>query len=285
MPDDNTQRMYVWFDALNIYQSGIGFGWDEKMYKKWWPADVHVIGKGISRFHTVYWPAFLLSAELSLPKEIFIHGYITIDGQKMSKSIDNVIDPNEIIEQYGSDAFRYYFIREVPTLDDGDYSAHKMLEIYNAHLGGGLGNLVARVTSMNEKYFQGRVEKVFNVDPFKTKEIFSKYDQFMESYRFDEAVKTAWQLVDAANKYVDDNKPWALAKTDQEKLAMVLYNLLEVIRLSAVLLEPIIPESTQKIFDILGLSAPQARSREWGVLSTDAIIKSGDILFPRVENK
>src|SRR3989344_3805937 len=150
VPGDNTQRMYVWFDALNIYQSGIGFGWDEEEYKKWWPADVHVIGKGISRFHAVYWPAFLLSAGLGTPKSIFVHGYFTVNGQKMSKTLGNVIDPFELIHKYGADALRYYFLREIPSSADGDFSERRFKELYNADLANGLGNLVARVAKLAE---------------------------------------------------------------------------------------------------------------------------------------
>ena len=143
VPNDPTQRMYVWFDALNIYQSGIGFGWDDAMYKKWWPADVHVIGKGISRFHAVYWPAFLLSAGLPTPKALFVHGYFTVNGQKMSKTLGNVIDPTELINKYGADPLRYYFLREIPPAADGDFSERRFKELYNADLANGLGNLVA----------------------------------------------------------------------------------------------------------------------------------------------
>ena len=150
VPSDPTQRIYVWFDALNIYQSGIGFGWDEKTYSKWWPADVHVIGKGIIRFHAVYWPAFLLSAKLKLPKTIFVHGYLTVEGQKMSKTVGNVIDPNELIKKYGTDALRYYLLREIPPFDDGDFSERRFKELYNADLANGLGNLVARVAKLAE---------------------------------------------------------------------------------------------------------------------------------------
>lgn len=138
VPDDSTQRIYVWFDALNIYQSGIGFGWNEKNYNKWWPADLHIIGKGITRFHAVYWPAFLLSAKLSLPKQIFVHGYLTVNGQKMSKTLGNVVDPIEMIEKFGVDAIRYYLLREIPAYDDGDFSERRLVELYNSDLANGL---------------------------------------------------------------------------------------------------------------------------------------------------
>ena len=151
VPGDPNQRIYVWFDALNIYQSGIGFGWNDEEYNKWWPADTHVIGKGIIRFHAVYWPAFLLSAGLKLPKRIFAHGYITAEGKKMSKTIGNVIDPNTYIDRYGTDALRYYLLREIPSYTDGDFSDRRFKDIYNADLANGLGNLVARIARLAEK--------------------------------------------------------------------------------------------------------------------------------------
>ncbi|KKR48500.1 MAG: Methionine-tRNA ligase [Candidatus Levybacteria bacterium GW2011_GWA2_40_16] len=148
---DDSQRIYVWFDALNIYQSGIGFGWDDAKYKKWWPADVHVIGKGIIRFHAIYWPAILLSSGLKLPKTLFVHEYFTVNGQKMSKTIGNVIDPIELIEKHGADPLRYYFLAKFSPFQDGDFSEDKFKEVYNADLANGLGNLVARVARLCEK--------------------------------------------------------------------------------------------------------------------------------------
>src|SRR3989344_1445248 len=145
VPGDPNSRLYVWLDALNIYQSGVGFNWDKEKYKKWWPADIHVIGKGITRFHAVYWPAFLLSAKLKLPKSIFVHGYFTINGQKMSKTLGNVINPADLIEKNGADALRYYLLAKFQPFTDGDFSEQKLKDVYNADLANGLGNLVARV--------------------------------------------------------------------------------------------------------------------------------------------
>src|SRR3989304_7173580 len=151
VPGDPKQIIYVWFDALNIYQSGIGFGWDDKTYNKYWPANLTVIGKGILRFHAVYWPAILKSAGLSLPGALFIHGYLTVEGQKMSKTVGNVVDPMEIIKNYSSDSVRYYLLREIPSYNDGDYSERRFKEVYNADLANGLGNLIARVAKLWEK--------------------------------------------------------------------------------------------------------------------------------------
>ena len=159
VPGDNTQRIYVWFDALNIYQSGIGFGRDEEKYNKWWPADVHVIGKGIIRFHAVYWPAFLLSAGLKLPKKIFVHGYYTVNGQKMSKTLGNVYDPVPLLEKYGADPLRYYFLAKTPPFTDGDFSEEKFVEAYNSDLANGLGNTVSRIVGLISKYCDGKIPK------------------------------------------------------------------------------------------------------------------------------
>ena len=186
VPGDDKQRIYVWFDALNIYQSGIGFGWDEEKYTKWWPADVHVIGKGIIRFHAVYWPAFLLSAGLKLPKKIFVHGYYTVNGQKMSKTLGNVYDPLPLLEKYGADPLRYYCLAKTPPFTDGDFSEEKFIEAYNSDLANGLGNLVARVAKLAERV--NIQYSIFNIQypDNRIKDIKNLLDKF----RFDEALKT-----------------------------------------------------------------------------------------------
>lgn len=245
VPGDPTQRIYVWFDALNIYQSGIGFGWDEKEYEKWWPADVHVIGKGITRFHAIYWPAFLLSAKLKLPKTIFVHGYITVEGQKMSKTVGNVIDPNELIQKYGVDGLRYYLLREIPSYDDGDFSERRFKELYNADLANGLGNLVARVAKLATELrvkpclpagrsYEVRFKDVMN----------NEYLNALEEYRFSDALAGIWDIVKETDKYIDENAPW---KLEGKPLEDVLIKAIENIRTIAVLLQPFLPESAGKI--------------------------------------
>src|SRR3989338_11271203 len=188
VPGDDSQRMYVWFDALNIYQSGIGFGIDKERYKKWWPADVHVIGKGITRFHAVYWPAFLLSAKLPLLKSLFVHGYVTMEGQKMSKSLGNVIDPFELVEKYGTDAVRYFFLREIPPTEDGDFSYEKFEARYNADLASGLGNLVARVITLATRIsnFQFPISNEFSNPQFSKllQETRQKVDDALGKFEF-----------------------------------------------------------------------------------------------------
>ena len=260
VPGDETQKMYVWFDALNIYQSGVGFGWDDEKYKKLWPADVHVIGKGILRFHAIYWPAFLLSAKLDLPKSIFVHGYFTVDGQKMSKTLGNVVDPNEIIKKYGVDALRYYFLAEIPPASDGDFSEDRLKEVYNADLANGLGNLVARVAKLCEtsgfKQAQNQKHVIEDQD----------YIKALESYRFDEGLKFIWNKIDQLNKYVDENKPWELQKNNDPKLKDVLSHLVDGIQEIAELLLPFLPQTSEKIREQF------ARDQ----------IKSSFSLFPRI---
>lgn len=212
VPNDPSQRIYVWFDALNIYQSGVGFGWDEKKYNKWWPADLHVIGKGILRFHAVYWPAFLLSAKLELPKALFVHGYLTVNGQKMSKTLGNVVDPAQIIDKYGADALRYYFLKEVSPFDDGDFSEEKLKKVYNADLANGLGNLVARVAKLceNAGFDLSNVKRTeYGIDP--------EVKKALDQYRFDEAIKLIWDHIDVSNAVIDELKPWKLKNVELKK--------------------------------------------------------------------
>jgi methionyl-tRNA synthetase len=206
VPNDPSQRMYVWFDALNIYQSGIGFGWDEQTYKKWWPADVHVIGKGISRFHAVYWPAFLLSAGLQPPKALFVHGYFTVNGQKMSKTLGNVIDPLELINKYGADPLRYYFLREIPASADGDFSERRFKELYNADLANGLGNLVARIAKL------ASVAPMLTIPAPRPFQEYLKdnpeYKQHIEAFEFNEALTYLWGKIKTLDIAVNEKKPW-----------------------------------------------------------------------------
>lgn len=262
VPNDKTQRMYVWFDALNIYQSGIGFGSDDKKYKKWWPADVHVIGKGILRFHAIYWPAFLLSAKLELPKTIFVHEYITINGQKMSKSLGNVIDPVELIEKYGADALRLYFLKHVSPFADGDFSEKKFVEVYNADLANGLGNLISRVAKLLENAsYKSSIGKV-------STHIISvgEYSQALNDFKFNDALSFVWEKIEELDKYINNERPWELQKKNDRRLKDVLSHAVDQILEIAVLLEPFLPETAEKI------------EKQF----KDPKIKSGAPLFPRI---
>lgn len=245
VPNDPKQRVYVWFDALNIYQSGVGFGWDEVLYKKWWPADLHVIGKGILRFHAVYWPAFLLSAKLPLPKAIFIHDYITVEGQKMSKTIGNVLDPIPLIKTYGADALRYYLLAKISPFADGDFSEDKFRETYNADLANGLGNLVARVAKLCET---ASYTHMGSEDRSSTHIIHTEaYTEALSEFRFNDALAVVWEKIGKLDKYLDQEKPWALQETNDHGLKTILAHAVHQIQEIAGLLEPFLPETAQKI--------------------------------------
>lgn len=236
VPDDINQVIYTWYDGLNIYQTAVGFGYDDKLWQKWWPADVHVIGKGILRFHAVYWIGILLSAKLPLPKSIFAHGYLTVDGQKMSKTLGNVVDPLEMIKKYGIDPLRYYLLREIPSYGDGDFSERRFKEIYNADLANGLGNLVARVARLCES-------EIFT--PAKKITLPEEYKDCLEIFKFDETLTHIWELVRKFNQYIDKEAPWKIE--NKKKLAIVLQKSVDGIREVAWQLQPFLPETAEKI--------------------------------------
>jgi methionyl-tRNA synthetase len=226
VPNDDTQRMYVWFDALNIYRSGVDV--------KTWPADLHIIGKGIIRFHTVYWPAFLLSAGLPLPKEVMAHGYLTIDGQKMSKTIGNIVDPLEIIGKYGVDALRYYLLREIPPFDDGDFSYRRLDEIYSSDLANELGNLVMRITTLAEK---DNIEILPTDYDLPTTTLF-------DNFQFNTILENIWKKIKILNKSTDDFAPWKKTSEDRNEF---LTNSLNEIHKIGYELQPFLPETAEKI--------------------------------------
>lgn len=255
VPGDDTQRMYVWFDALNIYQSGVGFGWDDTMYNKWWPANVHVIGKGISRFHAVYWPAFLLSAGLQPPKSIFVHGYFTVNGQKMSKTLGNVIDPNELINKYGADALRYYFLREIPPSADGDFSERRFKELYNADLANGLGNLISRIAKLASTA-EGIV--IPTPQPFASYLLLNPaYKAFIDGYQFNEALNYIWGRIKTLDIAANEKKPWE--KAGKELTDAINFFIVPIQEISTLLL-PFMPETANKILKQFSGTAITAES-------------------------
>lgn len=238
VPNDPSQRMYVWFDALNIYQSGIGFGWNTDSYSKWWPADLHVIGKGITRFHAIYWPAFLMSAGLPIPKTLLVHGYFTVNGQKMSKTVGNIIDPEMLISSYGSETLRYYFLRELPTYADGDFSERRLKELYNADLANGLGNLLSRVAKLSDA-----VSYMPNIPSYQ--DVYEgSYKNAIEEYRLHDALSIIWERIKLCDKTLNDEKPW---KYPPEKRVTILQNMIQQILTIAVLLQPFLPITAEHI--------------------------------------
>ncbi len=247
VPGDSSQKMYVWFDALNIYQSGVGFGLDAAKYQKWWPADLHVIGKGILRFHAIYWPAFLLSAKLELPRSLFVHEYITVNGQKMSKTLGNVIDPEVLIDKYGAEALRYFFLRHISPYLDGDFSEEKLKDAYNADLANGLGNLVSRVAKLGEtsSYTHMGSEKRVSGHLLGVEE----YSRALSEFRFNDALAFIWKKISEVDKFIDQEKPWDLLKNHDKKINDVLGHSVDQIQEIAALLEPFLPETAKKIED------------------------------------
>lgn len=242
VPGDDSQIMYVWCDALANYISALGYGQkDDSNFKKLWPADLHIIGKDILRFHAIVWPAMLLSAGLELPKAIFVHGHILSNGKKMSKTLGNVIDPFELIDEYGTDAVRYYLLREITPFEDGDITPEKFKEAYNANLANGLGNLVSRIMKMSEKYVESRKLKVENSD------LPEEYKNFTENYELNKAMDFIWQKISESDLKIQETQPFKLIKTDENKAKEILRELVESLRLIALMLAPFLPETSEKI--------------------------------------
>ncbi len=243
VPNDPTQRMYVWFDALNIYQSGIGFGWDETTYKKWWPADLHVIGKGITRFHAIYWPAFLLSAGLELPKKIFVHEYFTVNGQKMSKTLGNVIDPSMLIQKYGIDPLRYYFLAKFSPFNDGDFSEEEFKKTYNADLANGLGNALSRVAQL-----ASQCENIFHPWEWTWDDDnvhFNDIKNDLNNFRFNNAIGIIWGWITDLNARINQEAPWELNIEDKYHVVDIYIN--EYILKIAAALKPFMPNTSNTI--------------------------------------
>ena len=246
VPGDPSQVMYVWCDALPNYISAVGYADDEKKFDKYWPADVHCIGKDIMKFHTIFWPAMLLSAKIKLPKQIFVHGFINVAGQKMSKSLGNVIDPFELVKKYGLpaqagvDAVRYYLLREILPTEDGDFTYEKFEQRYNSDLAGGIGNLVARVLGINSKAEQKKTKPSKKITA-KVKETQKSYKLQVESFKFNEALMFVWDLISFCDKYINEEKLW------ETRSPQVIGDLFFAIKEIGILLEPFLPETAEKI--------------------------------------
>ena len=293
VPFDKKHVVYVWFDALLNYLTGIKYGTDDAMFNKFWPASLHLVGKEIVRFHTIIWPIMLKAMGVELPQKVYGHGWLVIDGDKMSKSKGNVIDPLALIDEFGADAIRYFLLREIVFGNDGNFSRDALITRINSDLANDLGNLLHRTVSMIEKYHGGVVtnagvnEAVDEDLQTLVKTTVANFEKDMDAMEINSAIKGVWALISRANKYIDETGPWILAKDEAKaaRLQTVMYNLAETLRVVAILVAPFIPSTSPKIYTQLGLEVPAEfllTDAEFGKMESTKVQK-GEPLYPRIE--
>src|SRR5438067_1653474 len=303
VPDDPKHVLYVWFDADANYITAIGYGSDDsklkKQFDRYWPADVHMVGKEIVRFHAVYWPAFLMAAGLPLPKQVVVHGWLLFEQDKMSKSRGNIVRSETVLDVLGSDALRYFLLREVVFGQDGSFSFDALVQRYNSDLSNGLGNLASRTLAMITRYFKGELPYPSNAAAHTgeedliaalAKHTISEVDELFNQHQFSRALELAWALVAAVDKYIVENEPWALAEKQDEqsraRLATILYTSAEALRIVTALAHPVIPESSERIWKQLGLekiAAINPSQLEWGGLRLGTKLGTIEAVFPRAD--
>lgn len=303
VPGDPRHVVYVWLDALVNYITAVGYGWDEARFEKWWPADVHVIGKDITRFHCVIWPALLMSAGLPLPRTVFGHGFVSLKGEKMSKTLGNVVTPMDVIDRFGADPLRYYLLREGSFGRDADFTWDHFIARYNGDLANGIGNLVSRTVGMAARYQGGSIRpaaatasasELSRLSSGLAGRVAAALDHTRGEVEFHHALAAIWEAVAAADRHINDHKPWELAKRGKaDEINRVLWELASTLRISAILLAPFLPRTAERIWEMMGFSALGALDQQtiedagkpWGTLDRAIAVKAGEGLFPRIEEE